>query len=360
MKIEKRHGSDERRILTAMIVNQTVLSRVAPKWEKGGLFQSAWGNLVGEWCVDFYDRYEEPPGKSIEGLFEAWAEGGDKETVKLVESFLSSLSDEYDRLNEEVNPEFVLDCANRHFNKVKLSRLRDALEGYIDNGELDKAQKKLDTWNRIDVSASAGVDLFNDASVLQSSFVEATEPLITYTGDLGPFFEPALTRDSLVSILASEKKGKTHWLIDMAFRAVQQRRKVAFFAVGDMSLAQMNRRFAVRAARRPLKDNPYLYPVSMDEPGEPELEERTPDGPLDWRDAHKAYSKILNKYALDGKPPLKLSVHPNSTISVHGIAAELDAWERQGWNADIIVIDYADILAPVNGSAETRDPRRAA
>ena len=50
-----------------------------------------------------------------------------------------------------------------------------------------------------------------------------------------------------------EKRGKTFWLIDMAWRGMLQRKKVAFFATGDMSQRQMMRRFIARAAKRPFK-----------------------------------------------------------------------------------------------------------
>ena len=50
-----------------MIVDKQVLARIATKWEPN-LFGSQWGNLIGGWCVDFFNEYEEPPKKEIEGL----------------------------------------------------------------------------------------------------------------------------------------------------------------------------------------------------------------------------------------------------------------------------------------------------
>ena len=52
---------------------------------------------------------------------------------------------------------------------------------------------------------------------------------------------------------------------------------------------------------------------------------------------------------------LRLSCHPNSSLTVGGIRAILQNWERTGWVPDVIVIDYADILAPPHGIADTRD-----
>ncbi len=78
MRYERRSGSDERRITTAMIVDKVVLGRVASRWRPEGLFSSPWANMVGGWAVDYHRTYGAAPGQAIEGLFEAWAEGGDK------------------------------------------------------------------------------------------------------------------------------------------------------------------------------------------------------------------------------------------------------------------------------------------
>jgi replicative DNA helicase len=42
-----------------------------------------------------------------------------------------------------------------------------------------------------------------------------------------------------------------------------------------------------------------------------------------------------------------LSVHPSASVNVPKIEAILNGWERAGWVPDIIIIDYADLLAPI-------------
>jgi hypothetical protein len=60
-----------------------------------------------------------------------------------------------------------------------------------------------------------------------------------------------------------------------------------------------------------------------------------------------AFSKACRK-----RDRFRLSVHANSTINVAGIESILDGWEREGWCADIVCIDYADVLAPPDGYRE--------
>ena len=51
----------------------------------------------------------------------------------------------------------------------------------------------------------------------------------------------------------------------------------------------------------------------------------------------------------------KLSTHPNSTLNINKIRSILDKWEeREGFVPDVILIDYADILAPERNNIEFR------
>jgi hypothetical protein len=141
----------------------------------------------------------------------------------------------------------------------------------------------------------------------------------------------------------------THWLIDVSFRAVSQRKKVAFFAAGDMTEHQMIKRIAVRLCRQPLKPQKIMYPIDL------EIDEETDKASvthkvkvfterLDWRTAWKACEEFKQKQTKTKKSLFKMSCHPNSSLSVNGIKSILQMWEREDWTPDIIVIDYADIL----------------
>jgi hypothetical protein len=359
MRWEKITGTKERRIVTGMIVSPVVLSRIVPKWEDKGLFEAPWANLVGGWCVEYHKHYNKAPGKNIAASFEAWAEDNeDKASVQLVEKFLSSISGEYASLKKEVNADHIIDMAGVHFNKVKLQRHKDALEGYLEDGKVDKALALYDKFQKVNLASSGRVDVLRDSAAMQKAFEDKKDPLIVYPGGLGEFFGDALERDGFVAFTGPEKRGKTWWLIDIAWTAMKQRRKVAFFEVGDLSQSQIMRRFGVRASRRPLKAKTLRVPKAISftpEAGlQVEHDEKTWDRPLSWQEASKASLKTLEK-ARSKEGLLMLETYPNSSISVQGIDGIIRQYDREGWSPDVIVIDYADILAPVNGSADTRD-----
>lgn len=354
MRIQKRDSSDERRILTGMIVDPAVCGRLAARWDPDGMFRNKWANLVGGWCVQFHQEYDAPPAASIESIFEAWAsKAADEDTVKLVDRFIVGLSGEYEAAAGDVNPDYIVDLAGKHFNRVRLEKLAEEIQGDIEIGQPDEAAKRVAQWSQVEVGGGHGIDLLTDMDAIREAFEMKAEPIITYPGDLGKFYGDDLERDSFVGFMGATGRGKTWWLLDVAWRALLQRRKVAFFEVGDMSQAQILRRFMVRASRHPLRARTVRYPTSLEVDGnEPIVEfgEKVFDEDLEWRTAWKAIQKRAKAAGL-----FKLSVHPNSSINVAGVESILMMWERQGWVPDVIVIDYADILAPPAGTVDSRD-----
>jgi len=361
MKVESRDSKEERRVLIGMIVDPLVLSRLASKWDKdNGLFYSQWSNIIANWCVKHFLKYGKAPGKHIEDIFEQWASASkDKTTTQLVSSFLSGLSGEYESLQGESNTEYVLDVAGRYFNEVRLGRLIQAVQDDLEDKKVDQAYTRLNTFGRLEIGAGAGVDVLTDETAIKEAFQENLEPLVHYRGALANFFGNALERDAFVSFMGPEKRGKTWWLLDLAWRAMVQGKRVAFFEVGDMSQNQIMRRWMIRVSKHPLTPKTIKFPRFIErEPHEKyakvDLEEIDYDQGLSWEMAWKACQGVIKKLG-GNQSLLKLSVHPNSTLSVHGVRTILQTWEREGWVPDVIVVDYADILAPPQGIVESRD-----
>lgn len=365
MKIERIQGNEERRILTAMIVDNQALGRISTKWD-GEMFRSRWADIVGDWCVKYHRRYGRAPQKHVQGLFESWAsEGKDKETIQLVERFLTNLSEDYKQAkNDAANSDFIVDLAAKHFTRVKLRRTTDRVSGFVDEGKLDKAVEEWTKFHAVELGMGAAIDVLHNQEAVRAAFEEEAEDILVYPGALGTFFKGQMARDSFIALLAPEKRGKTFWLIDMGWRAMLQRRRVAWFAAGDMSEKQMIRRLAARAARHPVRSKEWpatvKYPIKMrrteDGTVQVKFEEKTFDRPLSWRAAWKAFQEVA-QYRVKGKDYLRLSVHPNSTLSVKGIDAQLEAWAREGWVPDVVITDYADILDEDSAMPGAQAPR---
>lgn len=353
MKIRKRRaGGDERRVLIGMITDAGVLGRVASRWKDNGLFKNRWSNLIAGWAVDFYREYGDAPNGAIEALFDEWLQSPavHEDSAKLIEDFLAKLSGEYERHAEGSNTQHLITLAGKVINQNYV----DILVRKVQDSPTKKALAMLDAFTPMQLGDGATVDVFNDEEAWKDAIDSERNSIVRYPGALGNFFGDDLGRDEFIAFMGPEKRGKTWWLIDLCMRACEQGRKVAFFEVGDMSQRQILRRLATRITGVPFKSKPFRLPTRIEL--EPEAEVATVRlareqtlAPLKWKQARKK----VRKYGK--KRDLRLVVHPNSSISVNGIRSQLQTWEREGWCPDVVIVDYADILAPINGTGDTRD-----
>jgi replicative DNA helicase len=358
MKVEHFDGRNERKILTAMIVNKIVLSRIASKWTND-LFRSKYANKVGGWCVSHYNKYKTAPRKDIITLYENWAEQNQKDpdTIKLIGTFLKGLSDDYKQLNREINPELVIDTAQEYFSRIKAERIIEEVQKHQASGQVSKIIDLLPK-SKVEMGVNAGLNLFADIDKMIQMVGgdddgEDSNILIHYPGAAGEFFQSFLCRDSFIGILAPEKRGKTFHLMDIAFRGMMEGHRVAFFEVGDMSAQPVHRRFCSRMMNRPSHSSTGLWPltyrmptsISFDKESDmaiAELEEKVVKRKPPDEKIRSAMEEMTTKFNF------KISFHPNRSVSVDGIRGALDSYkEIDNWDADIIVIDYADILAPL-------------
>lgn len=364
MRVEQRDSRIEKKIVTALIVSKEVLGKISTIWNnKQGPFNSQWSNIVGNWCISHWLKYGEAPKKDIQSLYEHWGSGPtvDKESAKLLERFLDGLSGDYEALESEINPDYILDQATTHFNKVKLARLREAIENDIEIGKPEDAIKRVSSFSKIEIGSDAAVNVLTDKDAIRKAFESKKEPLITFRGALGEFFGSTLERDGFVAFVAPDKVGKSYTLREIAWQGMLQRRKVAHFIVGDMSQDQVMRQYMIRATRRPLHatKRAIRYPISIkhypDEKfAEVEFKEKEYKDDLDWRAGIAACEKVMKTKVKSKHHLLRLSCHAGGSISALGLRSILEGWERIDWSPDIIVIDYADNLAAINGKEETR------
>lgn len=371
---EQKDGRTEWRIIAGMICDNKILSAIAARHKPNKpLFSSEWANLVAGWCLEHHKKHKEAPRKGINAYYQDWEEQQrDRAVVNLVDGFLTAVDKEY-RYSINMTPELILDSANKYFRKVQAIRaIRDA-EIALDAGQLDKAETILSQFTRVDLaSTSTGIDLFLDEKRILEAFAkDEDEAFIPYDGALGQFFKPILRRGGFVAVLAPDKTGKSFFLQDIAFRAMTQRLRVAYFEAGDLTEEDVIHRFGVRAAQHPdisptgewpctikipisIKP-PKLRSKSYDdadvEPDEddlyaiPEFKTKTFNGPLKGPRALRAMKKVQELRVRSKKSYFKMECAPNNTISVSEIVAHLDTWEMaQDWVPDVVIVDYADIL----------------
>ena len=359
MKLKQVNGDTERAILTGMIVNSSVLSRIATKWRPPGLFRSDWSNLVGQWCIDFHSRFGKAPRKAIQGLFNQWAERKpDKELHGLVEGFLSGLSDDYRGMAHEINSDYLVDTAATYFTRVRLEKTMRDVQSHLAIGAVKKADKLVADFHAVEMGREAAVNVMTDKNALKEAFAESSEPVLTFDGALGTFFGDHLQRDAFVALMAPEGRGKSFVLQEMAWRGMEQRRRVAYFILGDMSKAQVMRRLATRASGWPTSiKEPVRIPIRILRKHQtvvPKFKTKTFRRRLSWQRAWRSFRRVQQSKVFSKQSYLRMATYSANEISVAGIEDQIKLWAQDGWTPDIVVIDYADNLDMPKGGEELR------
>lgn len=360
MRVTKHEGSEERRVLTAMIVSTVVVASVAPRWDREGMFSSPFANLIGKWAVEYYNRHKEAIGKSITARFVSHEEDYPKDVNNAdVGYFISSLSDEYEIRAEEINDKYMVDLAARHFGKIRANRLMEAAKADMDSGRFERADERLRSYRTFELAEEAGINFLEDEESFRSAFASKGEAIIKFSGARGEFYSHTLCRDGFIVFAAPEKRGKTWGLLDMAWTAVTQRRKTVFFSIGDMSKDQITLRFATRIARKPLYSCTVKYPVSLEVPDTIVVvthEDQIFDIGLSADEGWKAVQRVKKARIKSEHTYFKLVCRPAGLLDVFGIRSILRTWAEDGWIADVVVIDYMDLLASPRES-RTMDKR---
>jgi hypothetical protein len=348
-----------------MILDHTVCARIASQWPTNdeGLFDAPWANLVAQWCVDYFERYDQPPRNKLRAIYNDWAETtpAPDDTVEGVERFLRLADEEWERAEDEtINSDFILDRANRYFNEVRTRRVLDKSGELLDINRVGDAQAELINIKPVELATDSTISVATDYDAFRKAWdTDQTKSLVPYPGFAHEFIGQHMKRDTLIGFMAPDKTGKSVWLLDLAVRAMNNRKRVLFIDSGDNSQDQVLRRLGSRVARIPsaetiASDGKHRIPMQIrfdeDDDVDVKYEVRKYDEPVT---AQQAYSQVVR--LCRGIDRLKIKCVPNSSLSVAGIEAEVQRLDMMDWHPDVIVIDYADILAPPTGVRDTLD-----
>jgi len=241
----------ERRIIIGMIVSDLYLRDISTIWDPR-ILQAPMAQRIASWCLEYFEKYEKAPGKDIEGIYIQKLKAGLPKDIAedIEEDILPDLSDEYDRTHFNVH--YLLDQTRQYFRERNLSLFADQINGMVSQGDLTEAESIAADYKPVSEGIENDVDLASPEALLriQTAFQLAESPIITYPGALGRFINNQLIRGGFISLLGSEKRGKTWMLMDISIRACKQGANVAFFQAGDMTEDQQLRRICICLAQR--------------------------------------------------------------------------------------------------------------
>lgn len=409
VRVQRVDNQIERRVLTAMIVSTPFLKEVRPICDPDRM-EIPYSRVISKWCLEYFGRYEEAPRAHIQELFLSWRKAEEDDVlVQNVSDFLGQLSEDYEDLASAINVRYLADEAERLFNSRALLRTAESVKAHLALGDIQAADADLAQHIRIQRSASQGANPFRDADLIYRALgEEAREPIISFPGALGAFLDPMMIEEGFIGIMGPFKRGKSFWLQEFGIAAVKCLRNVAYFSAGDMNQEELTARHLSRISGRPYQwedcKRPLHVPVldclhnqrgtcpkgKETGPAFPDLSEwdgdpatlmricprdhkpctrclredppvfrgafwyeiRSFDEPLSWTDGLKIGDIFFSRM---GSRDYKLISYPNLSLKVSDIESQLSIWEHyDGFVPHVIIVDYADILAPEDPRKETR------
>jgi replicative DNA helicase len=395
----------ERQIVIGLITSTDYLKQIRSEWNDLYI-ESPMAKRLSSWCWEYFNKYDKAPGRNIEGIYFHKIKTGKiaKNVAEEIEQeILPKLSQEYEAAG--LNVEYLLDQTHKYFKERKLLLHSDAIQALITEGSLEEAEVLASDYKPTTDGSRTDLELCSEIILdrIDHAFNHQGEVLIKYRNSLGEFWNDQLVRGGFVALMASEKRGKTFWLLDMAMTACAQGRKVVFFQAGDMTEAQQIKRMCVYLAQKsdnrkycgehfePVMDCIHNQTNNCDKEErccttgvfEGRLEEDVKgrihiDELIEVFESHKKYKpctecedyrhthwgvpwikkikeveplsakearQAAREFFLKSGRSFKLSSHSNGTLTIKHMKALLSVWEKQdGFVPDIIIVDYADIL----------------
>ncbi len=146
----------ERKILIGLITSTEFLKKVKPIWNIS-LLESVTAKRLATWIWEYFDKYNEAPGKGIEAIYLSKVRDNKipKDIAEEIEQdILPSLSKEF--VKEGVDTQFLFDETEKYFNERHLRLLSQTIEGLVGEGKTEDAVELIRSFKPIE---SGGVSL---------------------------------------------------------------------------------------------------------------------------------------------------------------------------------------------------------
>jgi replicative DNA helicase len=378
-------SSIEEKILTGMIVSDSFCRDISKIINKD-TFSVPFIARVAVWCKDYHKRYKQAPGIHISDIFEIEKEKIDEPDQKAISTLLAKLS--ADHQSEEFNEEYLKDRAFEHFRERNLKQAITKASSLSELGRTSEAEKVMESYKRASILTSGWEDPF-DIDVMKNYFADQTakkDIIFQLPGEIGRFIGP-FQRNWLVGFLAPTKRGKSWWLIELAIQAMLHRKKVIFISL-EMNSSRVFGRMYNRLTSMSNETKDYIFPCfdcKKNQENNCNKSIRTnivrllnPEGekpqynrefgyrpcvvcrnkkdfvPETWftnvKKEKMKFSqavKLIRSQVSHFGSSLKIKSYPAGSTNLSRVMDDVHGlYDMDGFVPDLIVIDYADILAP--------------
>ena len=347
MKREKLNTLSERDILLGLIVSEKFCREICPILNPR-LLEIEYARIVATWVKDFYSNFQKAPKKDILKLYRAKCDEINNEDLQEnVLNFVEKVCNDFDTV-KNFNDEFALQQAIKYLKGRSLKNLNDDIDAYLTSGDIDKAEHAITKYRAIEKSSGEAVSLLHDTESLVNSFTQEDELLFEFPGAYGAVLGK-VHREDFISYLAPMKRGKTFALIDAGIVAVQHSLNVLHVSL-EMSESQMEKRYwtALSGQLKEDKDNiNYSYFEKIDTEDERCWDIKCKSISRKSVSVNQIGNKQKNLRRLFRGGDIRILAVPAYSLTVDALDAKLDKLAQEDeYIPDVIIVDYADIMAP--------------
>jgi hypothetical protein len=329
-----------------MIVSTQFLKEIIPALQTK-YFKSAYSRLLSGWVIDYFNEYQEAPGKHVQDIYETrYSSIRDEDELEMVSSFLKTLSDEWGKHEDLGNVSVLTTNAINFFKLQSLNLLQEQLEIAKKKNDPAYGENAIANYGRVEIQKTKPLFLLRDSQKIADAFNVENDFLFRFPGVVGEVCG-VFRRNGFYSFIAGEKMGKTWWLMYTALIAMGYGLHVIYISL-EMDEDQMGRRAWQYLKRRPretqLVDIPYFEEDEMqDDMFNVKKWQKEIKG-IDVKTIEKDQGKLRMHYKSGSIAFLTFSV---GSAGLREVNMEIDNVSHfYNFNAQLIVIDYGDNLLP--------------
>ena len=341
MKREKLNTLSEKDIIYQLIVSDKFCREIVPVLNTKFL-EVSYIKILAIWIKDYFEKFKEAPKKNIIKLYSSHVEDlKDESLQENILAFIERLDKDYDNVKIS-NEDFAIQNAIKYLKTRSLKTFSEDIDSYIASGDIEKAENCVTKFRKVEIASGEGVSLLEDSDIITTSFTEEQDLLFAYPGDFGRLLGD-VHREDFIAFLAPMKAGKTYQLVDFGIEALKNHLKVVMYSL-EMSRTNMIKRTWTALSGQITKDIEMEVPYFVQD-GEKWIIEK--------KQVEKKASSVLEVQKKQNSlkrlfrgGSFRIYAEPAYSMTVESLENKLDDLAYEGFYPDVIIIDYADIMAP--------------
>lgn len=343
MKREKLNVLNERDLLIGLITSEKFCREICPILNPR-LLEVEYAKIVSDWIKDFYSSFKKAPQKDIMKIYRSRCEEiSDEDLQDNILTFIEKICKDYDNL-KNFNDDYMLEQTILYLKGRSLKNLSEDIDSYLTTGDISKAENTITKYKSVEKSSGKAVSLLFNREAVINSFTQDNELLFNFPGAYGSVVGD-IHREDFISYLAPMKRGKTFALIDAGVVAIQNGLKILHVSA-EMSENQVLRRYWTALSGQLNKDKDDINYSYFEKDGDKwEIKQKVISRKAVSIEEIEKKQKHFRRLFRGGD--IRILATPAYSWTIERLDAEIDNLvEQEGFIPDVIIVDYADIMAP--------------